>query len=41
MKLELKNLKHAEFASQETNCFEAKLYINGVFSATLTNDGHG
>ena len=41
MKLELKNLKHAEFASQETNCFEAKLYINGVFSATISNDGHG
>ena len=41
MKLELKNLKHAEFASDETNCFEAKLYINGVFSATISNDGRG
>jgi hypothetical protein len=41
MKLELKNLKHSKFASHETHCFEAKLYVNGVFSATLSNNGQG
>ena len=41
MKLELKNVKHAEFASQETHCFEAKLYVDGVFSAQISNEGHG
>jgi len=41
MKLELKNVKHAEFASQETHCFEAKLYVDGVFSAQISNEGRG
>ena len=41
MKLELKNLQHSKFASHETHCFEAKLYINGVFSAQISNDGQG
>jgi len=41
MKLELKNVKHAEFASQETHCFEAKLYVDGVFSPQISNEGRG
>jgi len=41
MKLELKNLQHSKFASHETHCFEAKLYINGVFSAQISNNGQG
>jgi hypothetical protein len=41
MKLELKAIKHSEFASQETNCFEAKLYVDGKPFAIITNDGWG
>jgi len=41
MKIELKNLKHAEFASQETNCFTASVYIDGTLALTADNDGRG
>ena len=41
MKVELKNLKHSEFASRETNCFEATVYINGKRAFYARNDGHG
>jgi hypothetical protein len=41
MKLELKNVKHAAFASQETHCFEATLYVDGKRFATVSNEGHG
>lgn len=41
MKLELKNIKHAAFASEETHCFEAVLYVDGKPFATISNDGHG
>ena len=29
MKLELKAIKHTEWASQETHCYQASLYVNG------------
>jgi len=41
MKIELKNIKHAEFASRETHCFTASVYIDGKRSGTVSNDGHG
>ena len=41
MKISLKNIKHSEFASQETNCFEATVYIDGVAKFITNNDGHG
>ena len=41
MKVELKNLKHSEFASRETNCFEATVYINGKRAFYARNDGNG
>lgn len=41
MKIELKNVKHSEFASQETECFSATLYIDGKKVGTVSNDGHG
>lgn len=41
MKLELKNIKHAAFASEETHCFEAVLHVNGKPFAHISNDGHG
>lgn len=41
MKIELKNIQHAAFASEETYCFDATVYIDGVKSGTVGNDGHG
>lgn len=41
MKIELKNIKHSEFASFETHCYQATLYIDGKRTATVANDGHG
>ena len=29
MKIELKALKYSDFASQETHCFHANIYIDG------------
>jgi len=41
MKIELKNIKHSEFASQETNCYQATIYIDGKNVGTVENAGHG
>jgi len=41
MKLELKNIKHSEFASHETFCYEATLYVEGKPFAQVHNDGKG
>lgn len=41
MKLELKGIKHSEFASEETNCYTATLYVDGKRFATVGNEGHG
>lgn len=41
MKLELKNIKHAAFASEETHCFDAVLYLDGKPLAHISNDGRG
>ena len=41
MKLELKAIKYAAFASQETACYEAKLYADGKRVADVSNDGRG
>jgi len=41
MKIELKNLKHSVFASQETLCFDASVYVNGVKLGTVSNIGNG
>lgn len=40
-KIELKNLKYSEFASQETYCFEASVYIDGKKAGTVSNQGCG
>lgn len=37
----LKNLKHAAFASDETECFEATVYVNSKPFCTVSNDGRG
>jgi hypothetical protein len=41
MKIEIKNLKHSEFASHETNCFEASVYVDGKRIGVVSNDGQG
>ena len=41
MEIQHKNLKHAEFMSHETECFQAAVYINGEKAGTVSNDGHG
>tara|TARA_R110002020_G_scaffold458679_1_gene676218 strand:- start:12 stop:560 length:549 start_codon:yes stop_codon:yes gene_type:complete len=41
MKIQIKSLKVARFASQETLCFEAKIYLDGKLRAHAENSGHG
>ena len=41
MKIELRNLKTAAFASHETHCFSATIYINGAKLGTVENEGMG
>jgi hypothetical protein len=41
MKIELKNVKYAAFASQETSCFEATVYVDGKKAGTADNNGRG
>lgn len=37
----LKNLKYAAFASEETHCFEATVYVDGKRFCIASNEGHG
>jgi hypothetical protein len=39
--LTVKNLKHAAWASEETQCFSATIYVDGKACFTASNDGHG
>ena len=41
MKLELKNIKHTAWASEETHCYQASLYVDGKPVAIASNAGHG
>lgn len=41
MKLQMKAIKHAEFASEETYCYEGKVYLDGKLFAYVSNDGRG
>jgi hypothetical protein len=41
MKIELKNVKHAKFASEETECFAATVWIDGKKVGEVSNDGKG
>lgn len=41
IKITLKNLKYAAFASQETACFAATVYVDGKRLCTARNEGHG
>ncbi len=39
--IELKNIKYAAFASEETHCYDATLYVDGEKWGTVSNQGHG
>jgi hypothetical protein len=41
MNITLKNFKHAEFASEETYCFQATVYLDGKKVGVASNEGHG
>ncbi|MBB5440656.1 hypothetical protein HDC92_004359 [Pedobacter sp. AK017] len=41
MKIELKNIKHFESGSEETECFTASLYIDGKNAGIAKNEGRG
>ena len=41
MKLEVKNLKYFASGSEETNCFTAVLYQDGIRTLSVTNQGQG
>tara|TARA_Y100000385_G_scaffold159310_1_gene165236 strand:- start:35 stop:595 length:561 start_codon:yes stop_codon:yes gene_type:complete len=39
--IEMKAIKYSEFASEETNCYQAKIYLNGKAWIEVDNDGRG
>lgn len=41
MRLELRSIKVLLRASEETHCYEARLYRDGKCIANVSNDGHG
>lgn len=41
MNIEVRNVKHAAFASEETLCFSADIYVDGKKEGYAKNDGHG
>jgi hypothetical protein len=40
-KIELKNIKHTAWMSEETHCYQASLYVDGEHWGTVSNEGHG
>lgn len=41
MKIQLKNIRHSELASHETNCYQGVLYLDGKRAAIVSNEGQG
>ncbi len=41
MNIELRSIKHSAFASEETYCYQAKVYVDGKHCANVSNNGHG
>jgi len=39
--IEMKAIKYSEFASEETYCYQAKIYLNGKAWIEVDNDGRG
>ena len=40
-RITLKSIKHTEWASQETHCFKAVIYLDGKRTLNVDNDGRG
>ena len=40
-RITLKSIKHTEWASQETHCFQAVIYLDGKRALNVENDGRG
>ena len=40
-RISLKNIKHSEFASEETHCYQASVYFDGKKIGTTSNQGFG
>lgn len=41
MKIELKNIKYSAFASHETSCYSATIYVDSKKAGTVDNEGYG
>ena len=41
MKIELKNIKYAAFASHDSHCYTATLYVDGQKLCQVSDDGYG
>lgn len=41
MQISLKNIKYSAFASHDSHCFEATVYVDGKRAFGVENDGHG
>ena len=41
MKIELKSIKYCDWASQETACYQAAIFIDGVKVGETSNAGQG
>jgi hypothetical protein len=41
VKIELRSMQYAAFASEETACYSASLYVDGTKIGIVGNDGHG
>ena len=41
MNLEMKAIKFSDWASEETYCYQANVYLDGKPFAMVSNDGHG
>jgi len=41
MNISLRNIKYCAWASEETPCFKASLYLDGKLFAMICNDGRG
>jgi len=41
MNIELRNIKHSQFLSRETEAFTSNLYINNIHAGIAKNEGHG
>jgi hypothetical protein len=41
MQIELRNIKYADWNSQETACYQASVFIDGIKVGETSNAGHG